>query len=316
MVGSIRLPSNAVVAMVEPEIAENTVPATIAMTESRPGTRRMSSVKASIALSATPVWNSTSPISTKNGIGVSEKLVIDCTALRASWERPGSPPRKTMAPTTLSSRNAKATGSPSPIAATRPPNSNRLPSIQLMQSAHRRGLDASRPGALEQAVEAKHEFDCKEHERHRQRRQQPPFREHEVLDGDGAEPPAVVGHREAVADEHVAHCKSKQIADRLHQPDDLRWNERQHDVDPHMLAATQQPRRRQQGHEIERVFGDFVRPREAAAQGVAQHDVGGDDDNHGQQDQRREHRERVAQPAEGGGEAGHGRLTFGSADTN
>src|SRR6187399_1964776 len=63
--------------MVEPEIAENTVPATIAITERRPGTRRISSANASIALSATPVWNSTSPISTKNGIGVSEKLVTE-----------------------------------------------------------------------------------------------------------------------------------------------------------------------------------------------------------------------------------------------
>ena len=133
MVGSIRLPSSAVVAMVEPEIAENTVPATMAMTDSRPGTRRMMSAKASIALSAKPVWNSTSPISTKNGIGVSEKLVIDCTALRASWARPGSPPRKSIAPMTLSARNANATGRPRPIAATRPPNSRTLPSIQVIQ---------------------------------------------------------------------------------------------------------------------------------------------------------------------------------------
>ncbi len=133
MVGSIRLPSSAVVAMVEPEIAENTVPATMAMTESRPGTRRISNAKASMALSATPVWNSTSPISTKNGIGVSEKLVIDCTALRASCARPGSPPRKKIAPTTLSTRNANATGRPSPMTATRPPNSRMLPSIQPIQ---------------------------------------------------------------------------------------------------------------------------------------------------------------------------------------
>src|SRR6266851_2846980 len=227
MVGSIRLPSSAVVAMVEPEIAENTVPATMAMTDSRAGTRRIKSAKASIALSATPVWNSTSPISTKNGIGVSEKLVIDCTALRASWERPGSPPRKMMAPTTLSSRNAKATGSPSPITATRPPNSSRLPSIQLMRSAHRRGLDAACARALEQTVEAEHEFDRQQHERRRQRRQQPPLREHEILDGDGAEPPAVVGHREAVADEHDRDRKAEQVADCFRQPGDPRWNERQ-----------------------------------------------------------------------------------------
>ena len=55
MVGSIRLPSSAVVAMVEPEIAENTVPATIAITDRRPGTRRISSAKASIAFNARPV---------------------------------------------------------------------------------------------------------------------------------------------------------------------------------------------------------------------------------------------------------------------
>ena len=55
MVGSIRLPSIAVVAMVEPEIAENTVPATMVMTASRPGTRWIRLAMASIALIATPV---------------------------------------------------------------------------------------------------------------------------------------------------------------------------------------------------------------------------------------------------------------------
>ena len=124
-------------AMVEPEIAENTVPATMAMTESRPGTRRISTANASIALSATPLWNSTSPISTKNGIGVSAKLVIDCTALRASWVRPASPPRKIAAPMMLMARNANATGSPTPMRATRPPNRMRLASVHAIVSADR-----------------------------------------------------------------------------------------------------------------------------------------------------------------------------------
>ena len=137
MVGSIRLPSSAVVAMVEPEIAENTVPATIAITESRPGTRRISSANASIAFMATPVWNSTSPISTKNGIGVSEKLVTDWTELRASCASPGSPPRNSQAPTMLTARNANATGRPSPITATRPPNRIRLASTQPIYSHFR-----------------------------------------------------------------------------------------------------------------------------------------------------------------------------------
>ena len=43
----------------------------------------------SITLSARPVWNSTSPISTNSGIGVSENAVIELTLLRASCTRPG-----------------------------------------------------------------------------------------------------------------------------------------------------------------------------------------------------------------------------------
>src|ERR1044071_5808900 len=158
MVGSINEPSSAVVAMVEPEIAENTVPATMAMTERRPGTRRISSAKASIAFMATPVWNSTSPISTKNGIGVSEKEVTDCTALRASCARPGSPPRNSHAPTMFRARNANATGRPSPMMATRPPNRMRLASIQPI-SADRGGFEAARAWRIHQAVEAEDEFE-------------------------------------------------------------------------------------------------------------------------------------------------------------
>src|SRR5678815_3436034 len=181
MVGSIRLPSSAVVAMVEPEIAENTVPATIAITERRPGTRRISSAKASIAFSATPVWNSTSPISTKNGIGVSEKLVTDATALRESCARPGSPPRNSHAPTMLSARNASATGGPSPMMATRPPNRMRLASIQPI-SADRGCFEAARTRRTHQAVEAQHEFEREQREADRERREQPPLGKHQVLD--------------------------------------------------------------------------------------------------------------------------------------
>ncbi len=83
----------AVVAMVEPEMAEKTVPATTATTASLPGTRRMRRSIASIAFIATPVWNSTSPIKMKNGIGVREKFVIEATPLRTSWPKPASPPR-------------------------------------------------------------------------------------------------------------------------------------------------------------------------------------------------------------------------------
>src|SRR5262245_38839696 len=186
MVGSIRLPSSAVVAMVEPEIAENTVPATIAITESRPGTRRISSAKASIALRATPVWNSTSPMSTKNGIGVSEKLVTDWTALRASCGSPCSPPRNSSAPTMLTAMKANATDSPSPIKATRPPNRSTLASIQPIASSSDRGSFAAPARvARHQALQAENEFTCQEKKADRQRGEEPPFRKDQVLEGNG-----------------------------------------------------------------------------------------------------------------------------------
>ena len=81
--------------MVEPEIAENTVPATTATTERRPGTRQISRSMASMAFMATPVWKSTSPISTKNGIGVREKLAMEATPLRIICTSPASPPSHT-----------------------------------------------------------------------------------------------------------------------------------------------------------------------------------------------------------------------------
>jgi hypothetical protein len=43
-----------------------------------------------MAFIATPVWKRTSPISTKNGMGVSEKLAMDATPFRTIWTRPGS----------------------------------------------------------------------------------------------------------------------------------------------------------------------------------------------------------------------------------
>ena len=53
--GSINEPSIAVVAMVEPEMAEKTVPATTATTESRPGTLTIRRSIPSMTLSARPV---------------------------------------------------------------------------------------------------------------------------------------------------------------------------------------------------------------------------------------------------------------------
>jgi hypothetical protein len=77
-------PNIAVVAIVEPDIAEKIVPATTATTASRPGTWRISRSTPSMTFSASPVWNNTSPIKMNNGMGVSEKLIAAATLLRAT----------------------------------------------------------------------------------------------------------------------------------------------------------------------------------------------------------------------------------------
>ena len=82
----------AVVAIVEPEMAENTVPATTATTAKRPGTRTIKRSTPSITFTAKPVWNKISPISTNSGMGVSAKAVTELTLLRTSCTKPGSPP--------------------------------------------------------------------------------------------------------------------------------------------------------------------------------------------------------------------------------
>ena len=114
----------AVVAMVEPEMAEKTVPAATAMTASRPGTCLISRSTPSITLSASPVWNRSSPIKMNSGIGVSEKFITATTLLRTTCSSPGSPPRNSMAPRILMATNDKATGMPRNSSTVEPPSSS------------------------------------------------------------------------------------------------------------------------------------------------------------------------------------------------
>ncbi len=115
MSGSSTLPSTAVLAMVEPDSDENTVPPITETTDSRPGRRTMSRSTASMALKAMPVWNRISPMSRNRGIGARAKLVSASMLLRTICASPASPPRNTQAPTMLTPRKANATGSPSAI---------------------------------------------------------------------------------------------------------------------------------------------------------------------------------------------------------
>ncbi len=118
--------------MVEPEIAENTVPATTATTARRPGTWRIRRSMPSITFSASPVWNRISPISTKSGIGVSEKLETATTLLRTICSMPTTPPRNSAAPMRLMARNEKATGMPMNSRTVEPPSNNKAPACQDM----------------------------------------------------------------------------------------------------------------------------------------------------------------------------------------
>ena len=85
------------------------------------------------------------------------------------------------------------------------------------------------------------------------------------------------------------------VGGRLEQPGDARRHEQQQHVDAHMLAPAQEPRCGEQRGEIERVFGDLVRPGKADPQRVAQDDVGGGERHHGEQQQRRQRGQRCEQ---------------------
>src|SRR5262245_42113867 len=98
-----------------------------------------------MTLMARPVWNSTSPISTNRGMGVSEKLMTESTLLRTTWASPTSPPRNSQAPRILTATNDKATGMPRNRSSVEPPSSRRAASCQDMDQ---RASDACKRTAV------------------------------------------------------------------------------------------------------------------------------------------------------------------------
>src|SRR3979409_2257449 len=184
MTGSIRLPSMAVVAMVEPEIAENTVPATTATTARRPGTCRIRCSTPSITFTASPVWNSTSPMRMKSGMGVSEKLATEPTELRANCTRPASPPRNSHAPSRLITRNENATGRPRNSSTVDPPSISHAAASHDMALAGRDRVVARRALAEGEAAHAEEHLERQREECHRERAEQPPIRPEQRLHPD------------------------------------------------------------------------------------------------------------------------------------
>src|SRR4029078_11217704 len=165
--------------MVEQKTAKHAAPATTATTARRPGTWRISRSTPSITFTARPVWNSTSPIRMKSGIGVSEKLATEITLLRTIWVRPASPPRKSSAPMRLMTRKENATGSPRKSRTADPPRIRSAAAPQDTASARRNGVAARRALAKVQPAHAEQHLDRKQQEGDRQRREHPPLRRNE-----------------------------------------------------------------------------------------------------------------------------------------
>src|SRR4029077_377631 len=165
--------------MVEPEIAENTVPATTATTARRPGSCRIRRSTPSITFTASPVWNSTSPIRMKSGIGVSEKLATEPTLLRASWVRPASPPRKSHAPSRLITRNENATGRPRNSSTVDPPSISHAAASHDMALAGAHRVVARRARPEREAAHAEQHLERQREEGQRQGAEQPPLRRYQ-----------------------------------------------------------------------------------------------------------------------------------------
>src|SRR5436190_14589371 len=287
----------AVVAMVEPEIAENTVPATTATTARRPGTCRIRCSTPSITFTASPVWNSTSPMRMKSGMGVSEKLATEPTELRANCTRPASPPRNSHAPSRLITRNENATGRPRNSSRVEPPSISHAAASHDMALAGRHRVVARRTWPEREAADAEEHLERQREERHRKRTEQPPLRRDQRLDRDRSRIEARKGGAGAVIGDEEAAGEAQDVHHPLEDPADLLRDYSQDDVYPDVLAAPQQPGRREHRDEVERAFRDLVAPLEAGDARddahVAQQHIGTNHQRHAEHQRARGEGERL-----------------------
>src|SRR3954463_4424492 len=301
MTGSIRLPSIAVVAMVDPEIAENTVPATTATTASRPGTSRIKRSTPSITFTARPVWNSTSPMRMKSGIGVSEKLATEPTLLRASCVSPASPPRNSHAPSKLITRNENATGRPGNSSTVDPPSMSHAAASHDMALAGRHRVVARCALAQSQAAHAEQHLDGEGEEGDRQHAEEPPLGRHERLDRDRARLEAGERGARAVPGDGETAREPEHVHHPLESPADVLRHGTQHDVDANVLAAAQEPGRREHREQVQHALGDLVAPLETYHArddpDVAQQHVGADHQRHAEDERAGEESEQLQQLA-------------------
>src|SRR5690349_6567712 len=166
--------------MVEPEIAEKMVPATTATTANRPGTWAIRRSTPSMTFTAMPVWNSTSPIRMKSGMGVNEKLAMEITLFRASCCTPTSPPSQIAAPAMFTAMKVNATGKPARSSSVEPPSINHAANCQLI-SRRRDGVLPGAALAVRDPAHAEQHLDRQQGEGDGQRYEQPPLRRHHGL---------------------------------------------------------------------------------------------------------------------------------------
>src|SRR5215472_12968517 len=121
-----------------------------------------------------------------SGIGVSEKFITAAPLLRTSCSIPGSPPRKSTAPSRLMAMNENATGMPMNKSTVDPPSSSSAAICQdincLRRSRRRDRVLARLPLGAREPVHAEDELDGEEHERDRHRHQEPPLGHDQRLD--------------------------------------------------------------------------------------------------------------------------------------
>src|SRR5215831_17639118 len=297
MTGSISEPSMAVVAMVEPEMAEKTVPATTATTASRPGTWRTRRSIPSMTFSASPVWKRTSPIRTKSGIGVSEKLITAAALFLSIWLKPASPPRNKIAPTILIAMKAKATGRPMNRSSVEPPSSSSEASCQDISAplGRRHRIVPGPPLGQREAMHAKEKLDAEQHKGHRHRREQPPFRDDQRLDRKRAALEARHRNARPVPDKVKAANHAENVADPFEQPADLGGQRAQHDIDADVLSLPQQAGSGQERQEIDDVLGYLIAGCDPAQTDVAQQHIAADQQRHRQEQEARQQHQRVEQ---------------------
>src|SRR5258706_123708 len=225
--------------MVEPEIAENTVPATTATTASRPGTCRISRSTPSITFTASPVWTSTAPRRIKGGRGGRKSLATNRREWGATWTSPASPPRNSHAPSRLITRNENATGRPRNSSTVEPPSISHAAASHDMALAGRDRVVARRALAEGETAHAEEHLDRQREESDRQHAGEPPPLRHQRLDRH--RPPVEARHRGAcaVVRDESATRQSEGVYRPLEGPADPPRHGAQHDIHPDMLPAAQ-----------------------------------------------------------------------------